>query len=1634
MLSSVLASAQHDLSLFRVSSDVFVTQGDIVSFTFVVTNDLGTDVDGVEVQIDLPAGLDYLQHSLSQTFDPVTGVWSVGSIAYFQPQRVITIDARVSGEGVLTASAEISAMQGTDLDSSPGNGNLVEDDITSACVSVPIRAECGQSVLLEAPAGYANYQWYKDGTAISGATSANINVAESGQYNFQVGDLTATCPLGSCCPAVVSFDSVSVSLDQLLVCTGGFDTVSVTMPEVDTVNFVTTYAWMSPDDPLLNYLSCSNCPDPQVVIDGTYLADSIRYVVSVSTRDLAGNIVCSANATITIEVLQAPLIQFITPVYACAEQDVDLEITTDLATTSVAWDGPNLRTPDGYVMRYVPRAVTDYQRETFVVTAIGLDGCERVDSVDVITVPGLSVAVDAPVSLCQFEEATLTLLTTPSLPADSLLVSWTEDTGNPGAGSNLPVANASSITTAALAPGMYGFSVSVNRITPDGNTICAYTESVNFEVQGDCAQPRLGGYAWKDASGDGFRQNFEAPLAGVITELFTAAGVTTGLTAVTDAAGFYEFTDLAVGDYYVQFQPIPGFVFAPQNQGTDEFVDSDVDAAGQSDVFATTYDQTVHLIGAGYVANCQLALTNIQTQAAECGDQDGAVSFDVFAGSGQYTFTWLPDVSTSNAASNLTAGTYQVTVYDEFTECSLTETLTVPGSSNFLLSTSSSPAACPMGSGGSITLFTDGGQSPYTVTYAGTDSGTLTAGAMPFTIRDVRGGDYVVVVTDAAGCTQTAPIQVTENPLLLAIDTANVVLAGCNGAGGGSYDVLVSGFFNRYTMTVNGLTVASGTAQPVVSLAGQASGLKEIEIVDDNGCTQQFTFVLLDGSAPIDLAALVVTNVDCNGAASGSIVATNGAAYEVRNLAGQLVGTLPQNNLRAGEYTLIDRSLPGCVSTAIVTITEPDELFATAEVTGSDCEVEDGTITVTPRGGTAPYTYAWSDGLPPSAQQSGLAPGTYSLLLSDAQGCVVDTLIEVRDLCDPLDCPFVFTVDTVLLETTAATTDWCIANFNVLSDEQFLVDGSAVSPELCVRSGLIYYDLNALPGDGNDGPYIVEFWFGGEQLVNGAIVADQNELAAALNAADDWGRWAYDAAENTLRGGQPDRAYGELEITHVGSGQRVYLTTNRLNNQLSASLSLANPGTYTVTTTNVLTGCTDTTVVIVDQPNPCRDAFVAQSSTIRTPYCDEPNPVCVDLPFALYNRGELTVDGEAYTGPATPCIQEDVVYYDVSDLPRVGRLDLLSWTVDGRFETARVSSLDELAARMSAFDTEPWTYDHTLRVVRGGNPNRVYSGLEVSSGTQVATLQVQTTIFDGTSITLESGTHALSLTDTSGCVTTFSVTITCSTQAPPTVDTLYVEIGVGYADSLCIATNELTGPLDLVSNLCEDASGEQVVVTQLDSTCIRYEGFELGQDTVCYVACDIYGVCDTTIVIIDAIDPIEFLYPVANPDTATLSMNGAATVAILNNDQPRGEITSLEVVLYPQHGDASLEDNQLRYVADALFCGVDSLVYELCNEFGCDTAVVDLTVECDDLIIFSGFSPNFDDVNETFTVLGIEQFPANRMEVFNRFGNKVFEMDEYDNSWEGTYFDGEPLPEGTYFYIFEDGRGRTYTGYVYLRR
>jgi gliding motility-associated-like protein len=117
-----------------------------------------------------------------------------------------------------------------------------------------------------------------------------------------------------------------------------------------------------------------------------------------------------------------------------------------------------------------------------------------------------------------------------------------------------------------------------------------------------------------------------------------------------------------------------------------------------------------------------------------------------------------------------------------------------------------------------------------------------------------------------------------------------------------------------------------------------------------------------------------------------------------------------------------------------------------------------------------------------------------------------------------------------------------------------------------------------------------------------------------------------------------------------------------------------------------------------------------------------------------------------------------------------------------------------------------------------------------------------------------------------------------------------------------------------------------------------------------------------------------------------------------------------------------------------LSAGTYSVVITDAN--GCVTTQLITLDEPYDLEMPTGYSPNNDGYNDAFVVHGIEAYPDNHLQVFNRWGNLVYDVDDYKNTWQGTgKTTGGPLPDGTYFVILTiNSTNKVLKGYVDLRR
>ena len=105
------------------------------------------------------------------------------------------------------------------------------------------------------------------------------------------------------------------------------------------------------------------------------------------------------------------------------------------------------------------------------------------------------------------------------------------------------------------------------------------------------------------------------------------------------------------------------------------------------------------------------------------------------------------------------------------------------------------------------------------------------------------------------------------------------------------------------------------------------------------------------------------------------------------------------------------------------------------------------------------------------------------------------------------------------------------------------------------------------------------------------------------------------------------------------------------------------------------------------------------------------------------------------------------------------------------------------------------------------------------------------------------------------------------------------------------------------------------------------------------------------------------------------------------------------------------------------------------NQGGIHSRVTVNALNYEDLTILSGFSPNGDGINDTFTILGVHSFPNNTLTIFNKWGEQIFYKKGYQNDWNGEAVGGKSLAskESIYYYVFDTGEGKSFSGYLQIR-
>ncbi len=412
-----------------------------------------------------------------------------------------------------------------------------------------------------------------------------------------------------------------------------------------------------------------------------------------------------------------------------------------------------------------------------------------------------------------------------------------------------------------------------------------------------------------------------------------------------------------------------------------------------SNLFAGTYtvtvsnDQGCSGTASALVADGPQIFPNPTVSDATCNySSDGSIALNVTGGVSPYNYQWNdPAAQTTATASNLAAGTYSVTITDA-NGCTTTSTQTVEAPIPADVDIAGTNISCFNGSDGTATVtITNGSLANYNFFW---DNGATTA-----TATGLNASTHGVTITDNNGCLVTESITLTQ-PTQLQITFATDA-ATCGNGSDGSITATVSGgvpFGNgSYTYAWS----AGGTANGAM-LQNGAPGNYTVTVTDANGCTILGAATI--GSPPIIVATLTTTHVTCNGLANGQLNVTasggEGSFTYLWNNPGASTGT-SISNLAPGNYNVVVTDGVGCTVSATVTITQPAVLAVSTSKFDVICPPDtDGSAIALPTGGTSPFSYLWSNGST-TANISNLGTGTYSVTVTDANGCTASATVQI---------------------------------------------------------------------------------------------------------------------------------------------------------------------------------------------------------------------------------------------------------------------------------------------------------------------------------------------------------------------------------------------------------------------------------------------------------------------------------------------------------------------------------------------------------------------------------------------------------------------------------------------------------------
>jgi gliding motility-associated-like protein len=997
-------------------------------------------------------------------------------------------------------------------------------------------------------------------------------------------------------------------------------------------------------------------------------------------------------------------------------------------------------------------------------------------------------------------------------------------------------------------------------------------------------------------------------------------------------------------------------------------------------------------------------MMNIGKTAVLCnGDSTGTAT--ITGGGGTPPYTYAVDTRAfggSNTLNGLNAGTHILHLKDAH-GCTLDSTIVITQPTKVTISYTLAQPLCYGGTNGAITVSASGGVSPYRYAIGTGSYSSNTA------FTNLAAGTYILHAKDTNGCIADSAVALGQPTPVAAAPVGSSTL--CYGTATGSVSVAGSGGISPYTYAIDAGSYGSST-----TFSGLSAGTHTVHVKDANGCIKDST-VIISQPTPVSLS-YTATQPLCNGVSNGTITITGTGGtpgYQYAINAGTFGSTSTFTGLAAGTHTLHVKDANGCTKDSIITLAQPALVSLGYIAAQPLCNgASNGTVTITGTGGTAPYQYALNSGSFGAAGSfTGLAAGTHTLHVKDANNCTKDSIITLGQ-------------PAILTATASKTNVTCYGGAN--GTAQVMASGGT-SPYTYSWTGTS--QTTASVTGLSAGTYTVTVTDAKGCTYPATVTITQPTAITATSSA------VAPVCNNTPTGS------GAVTVSG-GTGAYTY-TWNTTPIRTTAAATGLNSGTYTVTITDAA-GCQATATVVV----PTTPAIVV-SIAATTISCNGGKDGTATA--SVFNG----TTPYTYAWSTTP-VQTGVTATGLG----AGIYTLTVTSANGCIGTGSVNVPEPapLNVKLVSRNTCPGFAQGVLgSTVSGGNSGYTY---------QWNTTPVQTTA--GISGLLP-GTYFLKVTDSKGCVDTISGVIGLFT--PPQVD-------AGPDQELC------TGRTAMLS-----ASGAQTYEWspgwQLSCTNCTSPGASPSRDTTyTVIGTDINGCKDTDQVHIAVIQHVpvsvgqkqiicegdsvrlgasggiswEWLPPVTgNNNSSSPIVRPVATttyqVVITENQCFRDTLTqTVEVLPMPAvdlgpdleapngtviHLNAAVTNaNAITWTPEAgLSCtdcytpeftlhGKTTYIARVTNILGCAaTDTINIKDVCGEHSFFfpNVFTPNGDGSNDRFFPQGVGTFPVQHFMIYDRWGEIVFSaaniaVNDPAAGWDGT-FKGVQVKPDVYVYVMD---------------